>query len=186
MRWPESGYDIRSDNRMARLLDTLGSDFYDIEAIARFCVERFSPHIIRPGDDKERNDRTAAERAGILEGSTEWGKVCGSNGYDEDVISVMLHILDALGGPDWTNYCVGVCLLHTAHKEVMAPLKDTDEDKRAAVTLKKVELYGKVKATIDDLRRQGEQLCVDEDMLVAASQRTGNMKHIKRPPGSTI
>lgn len=180
MKWPTDYKDIRDVKAVADVIDKwTGNNVIDVAKIVDWCVRRYrpSPDMTSMNIDHEEADLKAALEAGILPGSNEMALI---QTGDELLSDLCADVFMSLGGGEWAHFCAGLVVMRNGYSEATTPIKDTDEDKRAAVMLKKVELHTKLKPLMLYLKEYSDNAFKEPTGPV----KSGFRKFMKAAPGT--
>ncbi len=173
MKWPEIVDGTVDDRRM----DWVYGKHPDCEALIMFCIIRYRPEAGSVTMDHDELDVKAMSECGdYMDEQTAMEIASNSSKFSE----VLVDVFQAVGGLDWGHYCMGLVMVRNSFLELQMQLNETDEDKRAAVMLKKLELHSKLKPHINELMAF-EQKFFGETK--AAPREAVYQKYLKLPAG---
>jgi len=156
--------DFDNDPSLRMIADYSRIKFSDPEMstkVVRWAFFRYSPDVTLVGDNL---DLEAAKSAGLASdaGLMELVQYIPEEGHaprvQPQVQAVAIDVMLAMGGAEFRRWLVGREHLVKCYAEVLAPMVETDEDKRAVVLLKRGELFEKVGAIETSLDKLGENL----------------------------
>lgn len=182
MKWPTKGEDITKIKPLAVVLEKYAplEKEINVKKIAEWCIARYKPDpaMVSLNSNMDDADAKAMAECGIEAGSREELAITGDTSF---VANMTSDLLMALGGGEWAHYCAGLVTLRNAYTEAMSAMSETDEDKRAAVMLKKVELLTKVRPLMVSLDEYATKHFNGKDAPV---QKGGIHQFIKAAPGT--
>jgi len=146
MKWPTKTEDISKLKPLVGVFEKyehLGNEV-NVRKIVEWCIARYRPDpaMMSLNIGMRDADEKAMTECGIDDKSVEWVAI---NGSTKLVTDITADILMALGGGEWAHYCAGLVTLRNGYAEAVSAILEVDEDKRAAVMLKKVELLAKMR-----------------------------------------
>lgn len=182
MKWPAKDEDISKIKPLAVVLEKYEplEKEIDVKKMAQWCIARYRPDPAMMSLNVNMSDADAKAMAecGIEAGSKEELAITSDVKF---VAEITADLLMALGGGEWAHYCAGLITLRNGYAEAMSVMCETDEDKRAAVMLKKVELLGKIRPLMVSLDEYAGKHFNGKDTPV---QRGGIHQFIKAAPGT--
>lgn len=140
MKW-DLGNGIRKVPRLVEIAKAWKNREWDSAKIVHWAALRFGRESRVLEAERHQMDSMAADMALIDDKSAEWDMVTKSH---PDAIRIAVEVMVASGDLDWAQWASGEALINQMLAEVMSPLKDTDEDKRAQVLLKRADVHKKI------------------------------------------
>jgi len=182
MKWPTKTEDISKLKPLAGVFEKyehLGNEV-NVRKIVEWCIARYRPDpaMMSLNIGMRDADEKAMAECGIDDKSVEWVAI---NGSTKLVTDITADILMALGGGEWAHYCAGLVTLRNGYAEAVSAILEVDEDKRAAVMLKKVELLAKMRPLMVSLDEYAAKHFNGKD---TPTLKGGIHQFIKAAPGT--
>jgi len=182
MKWPTKTEDISKLKPLEGVFEKyehLGNEV-NVRKIVEWCIARYRPDpaMMSLNIGMSDADEKAMAECGIDDKSVEWVAI---NGSTKLVTDITADILMALGGGEWAHYCAGLVTLRNGYAEAVSAILEVDEDKRAAVMLKKVELLAKMRPLMVSLDEYAAKHFNGKD---TPTLKGGIHQFIKAAPGT--
>jgi len=170
MKWPTKDENISDIRLLAEVIAKHANDAIDVSLIVKWCVERYRPEskYTALGSPQDDIDSVVALAIGINEDCPEYAVITLQHSMLDEI---MLDVFLAVGEAEWLTYCVGLVAVRNAFKEVMAPLKESDEDKRAGIHEKKLKVLELAEARFSKMQQWAAHAFSDGDVAKRVAGR---------------